>query len=288
MFFKLLSHRSNCLRWTLKTVNKFICLLRLYRADVAILVFFGTLAGRILTTELSFIHFVQATFISFFLYNFVYTLNAITDLREDSVNKPWRPLPSGSVNNREAFLWLSFLTLASATFIPVLFNGVEIFLAYLIMFLGMSYSIPPFAFKKRPFLAPVITGWGIVHPLILTGKTEIASITISLLIHGFATTFLKDLSDIKGDRKAGRKSVLDVVSLTHLVLISGILNIFSTIGFFISDYKAAAVIPATSFITINYEYIFRRDLFSSTIYKKAVRSTVILSVLVTIYYSVIL
>lgn len=268
--------------------SKLISLLKLYRADVAILVFFGTLAGRRLTTELNFIHFVQATFISFFLYNFVYTLNAITDMPEDSINKPWRPLPSGDISNREAFLWLSFLTLGSAAFIPVLFNGIEIFLAYLIMFLGMSYSIPPFVFKKRAFLAPAITGWGIVHPLFLTGKTAIALISISLLMHGFATTFLKDLSDIKGDKKVGRKNVLDVISLTQLVLLSDILNIISILGFLVSDYKVAALIPLMSSLVINYEYILKRESFNSTIYKKTIRSTVASSIFVTIFYIIYL
>lgn len=268
----------------MKDLIKFRSLLKLYRADVAILVFFGTIAGRILTTELVFIHFVQALFLSMFTYNFVYTLNAITDMPEDSINKPWRPLPAGSVSTREAFLWLCFLTLGSASLIPVLFNGIEIFLAYLIMFLGMSYSIPPFVFKKRAFLAPMITGWGVVHPLFLTGKAEIASLSLSLLVHGFAVTFLKDLSDIKGDRKAGRKTITDIISLAHLVLLSSFLNIVSIIGFLLSDQKTAAIIPLFSLIAINHEYYFRKKTFQQTIYKKAIRVTVISSIIVTVFY----
>ena len=269
---------------SLNTLRKFLSLFKLYRADVAILVFSGTLAGRILTTELMSLHLIQALFLSAFVYNFVYTLNAITDMPEDSINKPWRPLPSGAISFREAFLWLSFLTLASSTLIPVLFSGIEIFLAYLVMFLGMSYSIQPFVFKKRAFLAPIITGWGVVHPLILTGKTAIALITASLLMHGFAVTFLKDLSDLKGDKKAGRKIITEIISLTQLVLLSDLLNTISLIGFLSSDYKAAAVLPASSGILISYEYFFRKQTFNATIYKKAIRNTVAFSMIITAFY----
>ena len=267
-----------------KIIKKFKLLLKLYRLDVAVLVFLGTLAGRILTTELTWIHFVQAIFLSAFPYNFVYTLNAITDMPEDRINKPWRPLPSGTVSDKEAYLWLAFLTIGSSALIPVLFSGVEIFLAYLIMFLGMSYSIPPFVFKKRAFLAPMVTGWGVVHPLILTGKTAIALISVSLLIHGFAVTFLKDLSDMKGDKKAGRKIITEIISLTQLVLLSGFLNIVSVTGFMLSDYRSAALIPASSFILINYEYFYRRKTFRDSIYKKAVKLTVTGSLIITVFY----
>ena len=267
-----------------KTIKKFKLLLRLYRLDVAVLVFLGTLAGRILTTELTWMHFVQAIFLSVFPYNFVYTLNAITDMPEDSVNKPWRPLPSGTISDKEAYLWLAFLTIGSSALIPALFSGVEIFLAYLIMFMGMSYSIQPFVFKKRAFLAPMVTGWGVVHPLFLTGKVAIALISVSLLFHGFAVTFLKDLSDIKGDKKAGRKIIIEIISLTQLVFLSGFLNIVSVIGFLLSDYRSAAFIPASSFILINYEYFYRRKFFTDSIYKKAVRLTVAGSLIITIFY----
>lgn len=267
-----------------KTIKKFKLLLRLYRLDVAVLIFLGTLAGRILTTELTWIHFVQAIFLSAFPYNFVYALNAITDMPEDRVNKPWRPLPSGSVSDKEAFLWLAFLTLGSCALIPVLFSGVEIFLAYLIMFMGMSYSIQPFVFKKRAFLAPMVTGWGIIHPLILTGKTTIALVSVSLLFHGFAVTFLKDLSDTEGDKKAGRKIITEIISITQLVLLSGFLNIVSAIGFLLSDYRSAAFIPASSFILINYEYFHRRRAFNDSIYKKAIKLTITGSLIITIFY----
>jgi len=268
----------------IRTITKFKLLLKLYRPDVAVLVFMGTLAGRILTTELTFIHFVQAAFISAFPYNFVYTLNAITDMPEDKINKPWRPLPSGTVSNREAYLWLSFLTLGSSALIPVLFGGIEIFLAYLIMFLGMSYSIPPFTFKKRAFLAPMITGWGIVHPLILTGKMTIPILWISLLFHSFAVTFLKDLSDIKGDKKAGRRILIEVIPLSRLILLSGCLNMISAIGFLFSDFKMAAFIPFFSLLFISYRYFYKRKNFFEQIYKMTIRLTILGSFLVTLFY----
>ena len=268
----------------IKLLTKLKLFLNLYRADVPLIVFMGTLAGRFLTTNITTIHFVQAFFLAAFPYNFVYTLNAITDLPEDSINKPWRPLPSGKLTNKEAFYWLAFLTVVSASIIPILFIGSEIFLAYLIMFLGMSYSLPPFIFKKRPFLAPMITGWGVVHPFILTGKTAISHITISLLFHAFAVTFLKDISDLEGDKKAGRNIITEKISISQLVGISTVLNICSLIGFLSSNYKLASILPFVSIITISYRFILRRAIFEKTVYKYTVWTTATTSFLVAIIY----
>ena len=90
--------------------RKFPAFFRLYRADVFLLSFLAFFAGRLLgKDEFSWFFAVQSLFVALFPYNFVYTLNSITDVVEDSANKPWRPLPSGVISRWDAVLWLIFL-----------------------------------------------------------------------------------------------------------------------------------------------------------------------------------
>ena len=132
--------------------RKFPSLFRLYRADVLLLSFLAFFAGRFLgKNEFSWIFLVQALFIALFPYNFVYTLNSITDIVEESANKPWRPLPKGVISRRDAVLWLVFLTFGSISGTVILFEGLEKYLVFLILILGVFYSLPPFVLKKEEF-----------------------------------------------------------------------------------------------------------------------------------------
>lgn len=259
--------------------------LRLYRIDVPVIVFMGTFIGRILTTGYS-LHIVfESAFVAVFLYNFVYTLNSITDSIEDSVNKPWRPLTDGTITKHEAVMWLMFITAVSAIGIPVLFKGVEIFLAFLVIFLGISYSLPPFTLKKRLFIAPLITGWGVVHPLYITGGMKLFWVTSSLLLHAVGITFLKDLSDVKGDKLAGRSVITEYFGLNKIVMISIILKLMSIAAFQFTNYPEISIIPAVSIFVLIYLYIKKRDDFTKTVYKKLIWTTALTSFFVILFLS---
>ena len=192
--------------------RKFPAFFRLYRADVLVLSFLAFFAGRILgNNDFSWIFLVQAIFIALFPYNFVYTLNSITDVVEDSANKPWRPLPSGIVSRRDAVFWLIFLALSSILGTVILFKSVEKILVFLILVFGVFYSLPPFVLKKRGVLARFVTGTGIAYPMIIAGGESFLPCSLSLLFHVLGVTFLKDLSDTEGDILAGRKNDLSLV-----------------------------------------------------------------------------
>lgn len=257
--------------------------LRLYRPDVPVIIFLGTFAGRIMTTGFEVKVVVQALFLALFPYNFVYTLNSITDRIEDSVNKPWRPLTDGTLEKKEAVWWLMFITIVSAAGIPALFSGVEIFLAYLVLFLGLSYSIPPMVLKNRILIAPLITGWGVVHPLYITGGKELFWMTTSLLLHAVGTTMLKDLSDIEGDRLAGRSVVTDRFSLGTVITVSVILSGVSFIAFLFTKHPEIALIPAVAVAALLYNYLKRNEDFLKTIYKKMIWTTACSSLIVVVY-----
>ena len=256
----------------------------LYRPDVPVIVFTGSIAGRILTTGFEWYFVAEALFLALFPYNFVYILNSITDRVEDSLDKPWRPLPSGAITEKEALIYLFIITFISVAGIPLIFSGYEIFLAYLVILLGFSYSMKPLAFKNRGIVASVITGWGVVHPVYITGGVSLAFTTTCLLFHGIGVTLLKGLSDLKGDAAAGRTLITDSFSLAGIFLISLSLMIFSLISFFFTDHPVLSVIPASCAIALSYNFIYRRNEFCEKIYKRIIWTAAASGIFTVIFY----
>lgn len=255
-------------------------LLKLYRPDVPVIVILGTFAGRVFTTGFSVFVIFEALFLALFPYNFVYTLNSITDITEDSLNKPWRPIPSGLITKKEALTWLLFLTVVSVGGISFIFKEVEIFLAFLIIFLGFSYSMPPLVIKKRAFLAPVITGWGVSHPLFITGGMTLFLFSLSVMLHAIGTTSLKDLTDIEGDTAAGRKTISATKGIPAVITMSILFKISSIILFQFTQYKIASIIPVISIFVVLYHYFYLRKDFVRVIYKRTIWTTALFSTLV--------
>ncbi len=137
-------------------------------------------------------------------------INQIFDLEIDRINKPDRPLPSGTINLREAWIFtlvcyvLTFLLAALVNrwfFIIVLFTSL----------ITYAYSGPPFRTKRFGVLANVtiaiprgcllvVAGWSsIANPM--DREPWLLGLVMGLYILGAATT--KDFSDMEGDRKYG-------------------------------------------------------------------------------------
>lgn len=256
--------------------RKFPSLFRLYRADVLLLSFLAFFAGRFLgKNEFSWIFLVQALFIALFPYNFVYTLNSITDIVEDSANKPWRPLPKGVISRRDAVLWLVFLTFGSISGTVILFEGLEKYLVFLILILGVFYSLPPFVLKKRGILACFVTGLGIAYPMIVAGGESFLPCSLSLLLHVLGVTFLKDLSDTEGDIIAGRKNRIGV---GKTCAVSAVFMVLSAVGFMLSEQKIAVVLPVSSLVLLFANFFFGKESFSEKIYGRIILVTGITAV----------
>ena len=249
---------------------------RLYRADVPVLSFIAFFAGRLLGKgEISQLYLIQSLFISLFPYNFVYTLNSITDVVEDSVNKPWRPLPSGVITRRDAVFWLMFLTLGSIAGTVILFEGREKLLVFCILLFGVFYSLPPFMFKKRGILACFVTGFGISYPMIVAGGTGFLPCSMSLLLHVLGVTLLKDLSDTEGDALAGRKNSR---STAKTCAVSAVFMLLSFVGFLMSPQKIAAILPFSSLVLLFVNFFFAKRDFKGKIYGRIILITGITAV----------
>lgn len=257
-------------------LRKISAFFNLYRADVLLLSFLAFFAGRVLGKgEFQWIFLVQSLFIALFPYNFVYTLNSITDVVEDSANKPWRPLPSGVISRRDAVLWLLFLTFGSILGTVVLFEGWEKPLVFAILLFGTAYSLPPFLLKKRGLAACFVTGFGISWPMIVAGGTGFLPCSVSLLLHVLGVTVLKDLSDREGDALAGRKNSR---SVAKTLLISNVFMLLSVVGFLMTPQKIAAVIPVSSLLLLFFSFFFSKKDFEEKIYGRIILLTGITAV----------
>ena len=258
-------------------IRKIPAFFRLYRADVFLLSFLAFFAGRFLgKNEFSWLFLVQAFFIALFPYNFVYTLNSITDIVEDSANKPWRPLPSGVISRRNAVLWLILLTLGSILGSVVFFDGIEKILVFLILIFGVFYSLPPLMLKKRGLLACLVTGFGIAYPMIVAGGKSFFPCSASLLLHVLGVTVLKDLSDTEGDILAGRKNRLGV---EKTCAISAFFMLVSAVGFMLSEQKFAVVLPVSSLVLLLSNFFFAKNTFREKIYGRVILLTGITAVI---------
>ena len=138
------------------------------------------------------------------------TLNQVTDLEADRINKPDRPIPSGAVGEGEALKlagWLyvaSFLLAASVGPQCTLLAGTAAVLTVL-------YSAPPFRLKAVPYLANIViavprglllkvAGWSCVRDFGRLEPWYIGTI-FGLFLLGATTT--KDFADVRGDAAAG-------------------------------------------------------------------------------------
>lgn len=141
-------------------------------------------------------------------------INQIYDLRNDSVNKPGRPIPSGRMTMREA-AWLSGIWFAVALLLAALVNWQCFALALTASILTWAYSAPPLRTKKRGIWANItiaiprgvllkVAGWSSVKSIFGSEPWFIGSI-FGLFLLGASTT--KDYSDIEGDRADGCRTL---------------------------------------------------------------------------------
>ena len=236
-------------------------LLKLYRMDVFVITAINGICGYYFTEGSITIEAVYSVFfISAVLYNYVYTINAITDITADRINKPERPLPSGKLPYKTAMTYLILLIIVSILGIIILFEGKSMIMAFLVLIIGGIYSLPPFELKNIPILASFITGWGLVHPIFIMGDLNIVWLpAVILTCYSTGTALLKDLSDLKGDKEEGRKVTASFINMKNLMLISMSMTLLAAILCLNLKYKIIGIAPFTTFLTTLYFFKYKKE-----------------------------
>jgi len=186
-------------------ILKVINYLKLYRLDVASISFFSYLVGAQLANNLNLQNTAIGLAISLISTNFVYSFNSWADWEIDKTNKPHRPIPSGKLEPKSAFIY-SMVLLALSTLYPFLvFKSYFTLVLFLLLpLLGLLYSAHPVRLKRYFILAVLTTSTILIIPILLgyymnASGTSNLSFFVALFIFCLAVIPLKDIEDIKGD-----------------------------------------------------------------------------------------
>lgn len=145
-------------------------------------------------------------------------LNQIYDLAIDAVNKPARPLPSGQLSIRQAwvFTWICYAAALWLAWLVAPGGRRECFWIVLVAaILTFAYSVPPIRTKRHGMWANVtiavprglllkVAGWSAVKTVAGVEPWFIGGI-FGLFLLGASTT--KDFSDMEGDRADGCRTL---------------------------------------------------------------------------------
>jgi len=164
---------------------------------------------------------------------FIVGINQIADIDLDKINKPYLPLPSGTLSPTQAWLIISIalsVSLGLALFIsPYLFGIIALAAA-----IGWAYSMPPFYLKKHHLTAALSIstvrglllnagGFMVFNHLVnhnLEMPENVKILTLFIIAFSIAISWFKDLPDMKGDAKYNIRT-LAIQYSPRTVLISG-------------------------------------------------------------------
>ena len=153
-------------------------------------------------------------------------LNQVTDIKADSISKPYRPIIKGYISIKEAILISIFLYIIAIS-ISLLVNTMFIVFILLIGVFTITYSLPP-RLKDLLFinqlwvgvprgLLGILASWSVfgnaLEPLPLT----IGIITMCFLVGGSIT---KDIIDREADKKAGTHTLVNTYGVRKAALMS--------------------------------------------------------------------
>ena len=145
-------------------------------------------------------------------------LNQIYDLAIDRVNKPARPLPSGQLSIRQAWIFTAIAYVIALWLAWLVAPGGRhecFWIVLMAAILTFVYSVPPFRTKRHGMWANVtiavprglllkVAGWSAVKTVVGVEPWYIGGI-FGLFLLGASTT--KDFSDMEGDRADGCRTL---------------------------------------------------------------------------------
>ena len=151
---------------------------------------------------------------TFFLGVSVYTLNKVTDVKEDSINLPDR---TRFVKKHRTSLFLVSLESLNIALIFAFFsNPYAILLILFAFYAGAFYSVgvnkkrtKDVLFMKNLTVAGAVTIGAVLLPLIIHVGSFllIALVAYFIFLKVFINTVLFDVRDIEGDKKAGARTI---------------------------------------------------------------------------------
>lgn len=157
-----------------------------------------------------------------------FVFNDYFNIEEDRINAPHRPLVTGEIGLGEAFYFGSF-TLFIGVLLNIFINFFVFALIAFTAFIGMLYNV---YFKKSGILGNFLVAYSTALPfiygaLILDPHPYVPmSVILFSAIAFFAALgreIVKGIVDIKGDRKAGVRTLAIIFGLSKAALMTAVL-----------------------------------------------------------------
>jgi 4-hydroxybenzoate polyprenyltransferase len=224
--------------------------------------------------------------------NYVYLVNGVTDVDEDSVNSPNRPLVRGDVGMREAKIYVNVL-LALGVLYPFFLHSTwsERAIVWIILAMGVFYSLPPVRFKRYPPAATIYLVINFNLPIVLGHEVSGAPGLLPPYLFATVALFLanmplKDIGDAKGDAEAGIANWSNWLSQRGLMTMSAGLSVVGAAisAFVLADlgpmrwaYSALVLLPALNVAVHLLLKLDRKELFT-----RGVRGLIVLCTLIVL------
>jgi 4-hydroxybenzoate polyprenyltransferase len=163
------------------------------------------------STALALVSWVLATL-------YTYVINGVADVDEDVTNGLGRPISRGELSATTAGE-VARACAAAALLTAGLAGPVLLCLTAAYLALGHAYSVTPFRLNRTPLGAPAVVIAGGVLTFI-DGETAVgARLLVPVMVLGVALSLwmglvgavVKDLSDVRGDRLAGRRTLVTLL-----------------------------------------------------------------------------
>jgi len=170
-------------------------------------------------------HFVQLgeLVVAWYFVSFgVYVFNALTDVEEDRIDHPTRPLAAKTVPIADA--WKIFAVSIGIALVTSVFISIPCLIFVLASFLlGVAYSHPTIRAKRQFPLKVLVSVSGAVIVSIcggIVGGNLDAAVYFSAVFFGLfamVTLLLGDISDIPGDTASGVRSLPAVIGVRNSI-----------------------------------------------------------------------
>ncbi len=164
-----------------------------------------------------------------------YTYNDALDLEVDKVNDPNRPLASGRATKKD-IIRLTWILNGIALVMAILVNIQVFIVASTLVILGILYSHPKTSFKDRFPYKTLVTSFGAMLASFLGGfannyiSLNVIYAGISFFIFCTVLALLGDISDIKGDKASGRRTLPIIIGQKNTaIVIYGLLILMITL-----------------------------------------------------------
>lgn len=195
----------------------------------------------------------------------VYIFNQIADRDTDRINRKLFLIADGYISLRNANVYSLILIMISLTgiyFIPQ--GSMFLFILFVIsLIMGILYSVPPFSFKRRPFLDLISNaiGYGFIALLIgwqSTGKgfrTEHLFLALPYVLSMSAVFINTTLMDFEGDKAVGAQTTGVFLGKRLSALISMLLMMFAALTGYDNRDWLVALVSTYSFILFLFAFI---------------------------------